>query len=654
MANQIRIDLSLTGEPGATRGMKNFGDATEKTGDKVTGLGKDAGQLNKKIAETTAEIKKLTKAFDETGDMDLLKSIRKEQSNLRIFDKLAKSVAQQAVEVGSDAGQKIGESLTKSLMALRGPAIAAAVGIGALLAPAIGAAIAGAVVGGAGVGGIVGGIVAAAQDQQVQTAAKLVADHVGGAFLEAGGTFVQPLIESLNILDAAGTRLAANFAKVGTSLAPVLPTLTGGAAGFMDNMMSGIVKAMERAKPALRAISAELPKIGSAIGGFFDKLSEDPDRAVAGIVAVSQAIQGTIGVVGDLLAALGDIFEWSSRSGAALSETWETMFGWMPVAGTAIKNQGQNFRDQVAAIDAAKDASKDYVSSGVGPIVRAQEEVEKATKTATQAIEEQISAMDRMFHRVMDPRELASNYQAAIDDLTKSVQENGKSLDIRTEQGRANEKALQGQAEAIMAVIKDMYDRTGDITATNSAFDQMVETLRKQATQLGMNKQGVEEFIAALREAQRRWEIEVRAPGLLDALERARELDRLLGGSAAGARGRAAQRDGRYDDGYGGGRAGGGPMSAGKWYTVGENGVEVVAMHPGGGATVYNSKQTGAMMTGATGGAAVGRAAGNLSVAAGSGQGMDALIDFLMPHFLKRIRYDGGDVTVFGAAATAY
>lgn len=36
-------------------------------------------------------------------------------------------------------------------------------------------------------------------------------------------------------------------------------------------------------------------------------------------------------------------------------------------------------------------------------------------------------------------------------------------------------------------------------------------------------------------------------------------------------------------------------MTAGKWYTVGEDGTEVVSMHPGGGATVYNSKQTGAM-----------------------------------------------------------
>jgi hypothetical protein len=646
----VNIDLNLH-DSGVERGLLRDAKAADKFGDSLEGVSKESGILTKKISETEAEVKKLVKQFDETGDMDLLKSIRKEQSNLRIFERLSKSIASEAVKVGTDAGEKIGEGLTKSLMALRGPAIAAAVGIGVILAPAIGSAISAAVIGAAGAGGIVGGIAAAAQDQRVQAEAKRVADHVGSALTDAGGPFVEPLIESLRLLDDAGDRLAKNFQEAGTKIAPTLVPLTKGLTGFVGEVMPGFIKAMDAAKPVIRAIGAELPKIGAAVSDFFTKISDDPDQAVMAIVAISQAIQGTIEFAGDLLATLGDIFEWSSRTGAAISGTMETLFGWLPVAGDAIKNQGQNFRDQVAAIDAANDASKDFVGGGIQSIIRAEEEVAKITKTATEAIEDQLKAMDKMFDRVLGAQELASNYQESIDNLTKSVQENGKSLDIRNEAGRENLAAMRAEAEAIEAIRKDIFEKTGDMGAANTAYDEMIERLRQHAYQMGLNKEQVDDFIAALKAIPAQTDVEVRAPGLLEAIARAQYLNRLLGSISAGARARGGDTSG-----YGGGRAGGGPMDPGKWYTVGENGVEVVSMHPGGGATVYNNKQTGAMMSGASGGASMGgsaivaRPVVNLSLGQASGSPWDPLIEAMWPHILKRIRVDGGDLSVFGAA----
>lgn len=655
MANQIKIDLSLTGEQSTARGLKNVGDAADKAGDDLTGLGKDAGQLNKKIAETRAEVEKLTKAFDQTGDMDLLKSIRKEQSNLRIFERLAKSIMDEAQEIGTQAGQKVGESLTKSLMALRGPAIAGAVGIGALFAPAIGAAVSAAVIGGAGTGGIIGGIVAASQDQRVQSAAKMVGDRVGSALTDAGGPFVEPLIESLRLLDQAGDRLAANFQAAGTKIAPTLVPLTKGLAGFVDEVMPGFIRAMDAAKPVIRAISAELPKIGMAISEFFDKLSKDPDEAVVAVVAISQAAQGAIEFVGDLADKLGALFEMNARAGAAISGTWETLFGWMPIVGDIVKDQGRNFREQVAAIDAAKDASKDFAGNGIGPIIRAQEEMAEITKTATDKIKDQTTAMDKMFGRFMDSREVARNYQEAIDELTESVKEHGTSLDIGTEAGRTNSEALDNLATKIKDARENTILMTGDVAGANTVYYEQVEALRQQAIKLGFSKQAANDLAAGLRDIPRQVDVEVRAPGLLEAIARAEYLRRLLGSNAAAARSNPITINGQFypgdDSGYGGGRAGGGPMSAGKWYTVGEDGVEVVAMHPGGGATVYNNKQTGAMMSGASGGAAmaVRPQVGVYLVPSGSPD-MDAVVRALWPAICKQVRVEGGDLVAIGAA----
>lgn len=609
MTSKVRIDFEAHGTNLVKREIDGMGDAADRTTKDFDKLGKESGHLTKKISEAEAEIKKLVKTFDETGDMDLLKSIRKEQSNLRIFTKLAGNVASEAAEVGTEAGIALNQSLTKSLMASKGLIIPPLVAAALMAAPVMGAAISSAVIGAAGAGGLIGGIVAAAQDQRVQDAAKQVGNRVGGALTEAGAAFVGPVIESLNVLDNAGDRLADNLEKAGSKIAPVLPALAGGIAGFADAVGPGFIRAMDAAKPVLRALSSELPKIGDSISDMFDKLSDDPDQAVMGIVAISQAIQGVIDVSGDLLSALGDIFEWSSRSGAAMSETWESLFGWMPIAGDHIERVGAGFREQVNAIDAARNSAGDYTGD-LGGIIRAEEEVEKTTKTATDAIEDQIKAMDKMMGRLLDPIELASNYQEAIDDLTESIRENGGTLDLNTEKGRANSEALRNLAESIGAIRSNTIETTGDVAAANAVYDQQVDALRRQMVALGMSKQAADAWAASLRSIPSKVDVDVRAPGLLDAIARAEYLRRLLGSNAAAARSNPITINGQFhpgdDSGYGGGRAGGGPMQAGKWYTVGENGVEVVSMHPGGGATVYNNKQTESMMSGASGGASMG------------------------------------------------
>lgn len=640
--HQVDIDLNLHDKdvaPGLLRDAK----AADKFGDSLEGAAKDSGVLSKKIAETEAEIKKLTKAINETGDLDLLKSIRKEQGTLRSLKRLLPS-PEEAVELGSKTGEKFGESLTLSLRSMRGPAIAVLAGIGLAAAPGIGAVVAGAVLGAAGTGGIIGGIFAAAQDQRVQDEAKRIGKRFTSGLTDAGSPFVEPLIESLRILDDAGDRFANNFAKIGQQLAPVLVPLAKGLAGFADDMMPGLIKAADAMKPVLRALANELPKIGREIGDFFSTISEDSDGAVLGIVAISQAIRGTIRTAGELISALSKMYSASLDFGIAVVEVEEKIFGWIPLAGDAIHAGADALREQRAALDKAKDGSHDF-AGGIQSIIRAEEEVEKATKTATDAIDDQIKAMDKMFGRYMDPQQLLSNYIENIDRLTESVEENGKHWDLNSEAGRRNQEAIRNIAESIKEIRDKTIELTGDVQGANTVYYEQVEALRQQAIKLGMSKQAANEMAAALRDIPRQVDVEIRAPGLLEAIARAQLLNRLMGSISAGARARAGD-----DSGFGGGRAGGGPMDAGKWYTVGENGVEVVAMHPGGGATVYNNKQTGAMMSGASGGAMVARPVVNISMRPSGNAAMDALIQMLWPYILKQVSVEGGDLSVFGAA----
>jgi TP901 family phage tail tape measure protein len=54
----------------------------------------------------------------------------------------------------------------------------------------------------------------------------------------------------------------------------------------------------------------------------------------------------------------------------------------------------------------------------------------------------------------LSARDAARNYQAAIDGVTDSIATNGTSLDINTEQGRANQAALDAVASAGLQVVK--------------------------------------------------------------------------------------------------------------------------------------------------------------------------------------------------------
>ncbi len=74
-------------------------------------------------------------------------------------------------------------------------------------------------------------------------------------------------------------------------------------------------------------------------------------------------------------------------------------------------------------------------------------------------------------------------FEAALDDLTASVAANGTSLDINTEQGRANEKALDDLARAALDAAASKYELTGkeaDATAAVQAGrDELIRQLNR-------------------------------------------------------------------------------------------------------------------------------------------------------------------------------
>jgi TP901 family phage tail tape measure protein len=98
----------------------------------------------------------------------------------------------------------------------------------------------------------------------------------------------------------------------------------------------------------------------------------------------------------------------------------------------------------------------------------------------------------------LDERGMLREYQAALDDMTKSVRQNGRSFDINTEKGRSNQAALDAIARSAIDVGSSMSDADRVGFLRRSAGD-----IRRVAREMGLPRDAVQEVIGKLQELGR-------------------------------------------------------------------------------------------------------------------------------------------------------
>jgi hypothetical protein len=148
---------------------------------------------------------------------------------------------------------------------------------------------------------------------------------------------------------------------------------------------------------------------------------------------------------------------------------------------TAAESQGISIEDLITKFPAYADALKqaeadakaageggDAAAAGIGKAGASSEESAAKVKEVADALADLgvdangaatdlVKFTDALLNAGLmnlSARDAARNYQAAIDAVTDSVTNNGATLDINTEQGRANQSALDGIAGAGFALVK--------------------------------------------------------------------------------------------------------------------------------------------------------------------------------------------------------
>lgn len=302
---------------------------------------------------------------------------------------------------------------------------------------------------------------------------------------------------------------------------------------------------------------------------------------------------------------------------------------------------------ETGAVDKAKKAADDNRAAAqgsagaTGELATAHQTAAEKAKAQERALEKLIEDLDTLIGKAVDASEAEISYQAAVDAATGSVKENGKTLDVNTEKGRNNQKALNEIASATLSLIQTKGEQGASEKTLQGLQDRGIVQMSKTARAMGMtgaqadaltkkyfgipasrltklqaDKRDADRKIRETKKAledpkltkTRRAKLEAENRQAL-AVKRAtqREIDRLhgktvtlrinrytyvqtfgdFGGGGSGASDRQSGSAGS------GRRALGGPVSRGR-YVVGENGPEILdVFHPG---YVHNNTKSKAMV----------------------------------------------------------
>lgn len=213
-----------------------------------------------------------------------------------------------------------------------------------------------------------------------------------------------------------------------------------------------------------------------------------------------------------------------------------------------------------------------------------------ATKSTAEKFDAFREAVDASLGVLLSAEEASSRYRGAIEDLGESIKENGTVAGALTDKQRALGDSLR---EAVRAADEEVsaFARAGkgaaDAAGQKAALIARLEELRQKFPQLAVP---IDNYIAKVNgitasaekvPTQVTTTFTANTGSFYEALNRLGEKIRNIGRSITSALGLGSgQKEGR---------ATGGPVIAGRTYTVGERRPETLVMYPGGGGFVIPS-----------------------------------------------------------------
>ena len=310
---------------------------------------------------------------------------------------------------------------------------------------------------------------------------KALQDPVKGltSLAKAGVTFtdqqkdqIKALVQSGKTLDAQKVVLAAIESQVG-----------------------GVAEATANASDKYNvAVSQMQEAIGQRLLPAFENLTQAGINLTDAISDNSSSFGTAIDLATGLSAALNDLTGAASDSGSALAQVFSILD---QLSGMQSIRDAANLYTEWS--DAQKDATGEAKANTSATIANT-----SAVRTNTGANEDNATSLNEIFDARLKLRGDRRSLEAAFDDATAAVKENGKTLDINTAKGRANQAALDGIVAAAEKVPGRMQRARTKFIETAVAMGMTRKAARQAADDLGLIPKKAKEAANKLDDLKRK------------------------------------------------------------------------------------------------------------------------------------------------------
>lgn len=438
------------------------------------------------------------------------------------------------------------------------------------MAPAIGAALNAAILAGLGGAGLGAAIFAAFKDEDLRDKWKALFAGIGADLKNFGRQLVPALSDSADQFRRAWGQAAdyvrGLFGDLGSTIGP----LTRGLINMMREAAPGIKAAFAAAVPILHELAALLPTLGRGIGSFFESMSASRAGALKGLRFLVLGLAGSLMILGNTIEFLSKWFDfWTTAAEKVYSALAK-----IPVLGRPFGD----FADILKGInEPANSLDKTLTVMSGTTLATAQ-----ASREAARAMQELHSKMTTMISAALGADDAMLAWAAATRAVTESVRENGRNLDINTEKGYANVRAILDAVRAAEQKRQADINLAGGerasasaVGAANAAFQAQIGQLEALMRKLGFTQAEIDALLGKYKQI-------ATAPNItkyIDVVIRTR-------GDANALRASGNVAPGGPNLGY----AAGTPSAPRGWAWVGEKGPELVNFR--GGEQVIDHKSS--------------------------------------------------------------
>jgi hypothetical protein len=592
--NKIPADAAKAGAA-----MKLLGGDVGTVGDKVNSLGsKQQGLaiLDSKIRQTKSEVKKLADEFVKTGDIDVFRKLGDAQGHLRGLEAVRKKLKDALVITPEESkgffvglisaakalGVEFGKNFSAGLQGVLsnpiiGPALA--IPLAAVIVAAMsfaGASIGGALLAGIGGAAAGGGLVGAWMGDPEKYSAKWDAatDRIKKRWIDSSRAFGNELDSVLEIADRTLRNLPVE--KILALSQSFVTPLAEGVGQGIGGIASGFADALEHVQPIIDKLGPAIGNLGHDIGDAFR--------------IISQGSEGGADALSDFVGAVGFVVKATATLILGFENAYESMRGFaiganevattMPGVGVAILGAesylfhiGSTSTQTARKLDSAG-KSAHSTASGWGEMGKA------AAGAAIDAI-----GLDDALTKLRNTQLAQVDAGLAVAqgwlDLGKELKDGAKSLDLNTQAGIDNRKAIVGQIELLeqkrQQDIKNGDGTQASIDKANAAYDAGIQKIREMAHAANFTDAQVDEMLRSYGLIPPAKTTQINTPGMSAALGQGIALGNALNRIDGNY---TAHVDLTYTSHLPQGlslgnllhRAAGGPVKAGTPYVVGDGG----------------------------------------------------------------------------------